>query len=62
LLQFAEEDPLMETFDSMLPRDEGEVGQVPTQIPSSVEAICAALAQQPEVTAVNLGRQVSRLC
>ncbi len=52
----------METFDSMLPRDEGEVGQVPTQIPSSVEAICAALAQQPEVTAVNLGRQVSRLC
>lgn len=49
----------METFDSMLPLEEGTVEKVPTQVPETVEAVCAALAGQAAISSVNLGRQVT---
>eukprot|EP00884_Botryococcus_braunii_P011796 jgi/Botrbrau1/20617/Bobra.113_1s0043.1 len=58
-LKLPEEDPLMETFDSMLPPEEGRVEEmVPTQVPETIEAVCAALAGQSDISSVNLGRQV----
>ncbi len=52
----------METFDSMLPPEEGGVENVPTQVPETIEAVCTALAGQSAISSVNLGRQVCFRC
>ena len=54
-------DPLLETLDAVLPLEKREnVVFVPTDVPSSVEDILAALSDQAGIKGVSLGRQVGR--
>lgn len=53
-----EGDPLRETLDGLLPADEGAPAAAPEQLPPAVVAVCRALAEEPGIADVTLGRQV----
>ncbi len=53
-----ETDPLLENLDGLLPLDTSSVTSVPANLPSAIEDLCAALAKEPGVEGVDIGRQV----
>lgn len=53
-----ESDPLLENLDGLLPLDTGSVTSVPANLPAAIEDLCAALANEPGVESVDIGRQV----
>lgn len=54
-----ENDPLLENLDGLLPLDTSSVASVPTNLPAAIEDLCAALANEPGVEGVDIGRQVN---
>jgi len=57
-VQRMEPDPLLQRLDTVLPEDREQLAFVPTELPSSIEDIMAALMKQPGIEGVSLGRQV----
>ncbi|KAK9903262.1 hypothetical protein WJX75_001096 [Coccomyxa subellipsoidea] len=57
-LKQMESDPLLENLDGLLPLDTGSVTSVPANLPAAIEDLCAALANEPGVESVDIGRQV----
>lgn len=53
-----EMDPLLENLDELLPLDTSSATSVPANLPSAIEDLCAALAREPGVESVDIGRQV----
>lgn len=53
-----EGDPLLENLDGLLPLDTSSVTSVPANLPAAIEDLCAALAAEPGVEGVDIGRQV----
>lgn len=56
-LKRMEPDPLLQRLDTVLPEDREQLAFVPTELPSSIEDIMAALMKQPGIEGVSLGRQ-----
>ncbi|KAK9835401.1 hypothetical protein WJX81_007126 [Elliptochloris bilobata] len=57
-LKDMEGDPLRETLDGLLSADAPAPAAASAPLPAAIEAVCQALAEEPGITDVGLGRQV----